>query len=60
MAAKKSKRLPVRERKPITVYPEPALRDKIEAMSLTENRSLGNQLCEIARQYFAAKEATQG
>jgi hypothetical protein len=45
---------------PMTIYPDPKLRKKIEEQAAKENRARGNWICETLRQYFAAKEATQG
>jgi hypothetical protein len=47
-----SKKIPVRERKAITVYPDVELARKIEKVAGAENRSLGNVCAEIIRRWF--------
>ncbi len=42
----------VRNRRAISVYPEPDLMKTIGAAARAENRSLGNMMEEIARRYF--------
>ena len=38
--------------KPISVYPDPALRKKIEGQAQTESRKLGPMILEIIKRYF--------
>jgi hypothetical protein len=47
-----SKKIPVRERKAITVYPDVELARQIRKAAVIENRSVGNMVAEICRRWF--------
>jgi hypothetical protein len=47
-----SKAVSVRNRRSISVYPEPELMKTIGAAAMAENRSLGNMMEMIALRYF--------